>query len=336
MAAQLRIASDPNAVLVHVSGDRVGDALLKLPALIAFRKACPQTRLVWVTARRGSIFAGPFAPLVAGVIDEIHPVTGLGTRWLEVLFPRLRARFDCVVATEQKLRNALALKRVPHRVFISPAADFRLSDRKPQAGEYGTSVYAQFTCLLSLAAGHSLAPVPDIALPPALDAQAASLLPQGPSYVGLVPGAGGVSKRWPLERYIELAQWCVSRGLTPAFFLGPDELPWLPRLRDAVPGAVFPEYSPAGEALGGPLLTIALARRLTLGVANDAGGGHLLAAGGRPLISLFGHTDPEKFRPPYGPRIALRARDYGGTEMSRIPLAAVCAAIERCRDPSPA
>ena len=74
---------------------------------------------------------------------------------------------------------------------------------------------------------------------------------------------------------------------------------------------------------------MALATRLAIGVANDAGGGHLLAAGGRPLVSLFGHTDPEKFRPPYGTRIAICARDYGGPEMTRIPVGAVLAAVER-------
>lgn len=329
MAARLRIDADPSATLVHVSGDRVGDALLKLPALIAFRQARPQTRLVWVTARRGSVFAGPLAPLVAGVIDEIHPVTGLGTRWLETLFPRLRAPFDCVVATEQKLRNTLALKRIPHRLFISPAAGFLLSDRKPRPGEYGSSVYTQITSLLSLAAGQSLLPVPRIELPDALHVEAATLLPAGPRYVGLVPGAGGASKRWPLERFIALAQACTTRGLQPVFFLGPEELPLVPMLRETVPLALFPEYTGEGAPRGGPLLTIALAARLTVGVANDAGGGHLLAAGGRPLVSLFGHTDPEKFRPPYGPRTALRASDYGGSEMSRIPLAAVLDAVER-------
>ena len=329
MSARLRIEADPTATLVHVTGDRIGDALLKLPALMAFRRARPQTRLVWVTARRGSVFAGSLAPLVAGVIDEIHAVTGLGTRWQETLFPRLRAPFDCVVATEQKLRNTLALKRIPHRLFISPAAGFRLSDRRPRPGEYGTSVYAQITSLLSLAAGTPLLPNPRIDLPPTLVDMATTYLPRGPRYVGLVPGAGGASKRWPLEHYVALARACIERGCLPVFFLGPDELPLLPPLRAELPHALFPEFTSEGLSRGGPLLTIALAARLAVGVANDAGGGHLLAAGGRPLVSLFGHTDPEKFRPPYGPRTVLRASDYGGSDISRIPLAAVLAAVER-------
>ncbi len=328
MTARHSIQSDPSATLVHVSGDRIGDALLKLPAILAFKRARPDTRLVWITARRGSVFQGPLAPLVRGVIDEVHAVTGIGTRWQELLFPRLRARFDCIVATEQKLRNTLALKRVPHRILISPAAGFLLSNRKPAAGTYGVSVHAQFTTLLSLAADVALEPEARIALPAPELALASELLPAGAAYIGFVPGAGGVSKRWPLARFVALARACAARGLVPVFFLGPDEREWIRELREALPSALFPEYAANADSLGGPLLTMALATRLAVGVANDAGGGHLLAAGGQPLISLFGHTDPAKFQPPYGQRTAIRARDYGGPEMSRIPVDAVLAAID--------
>jgi ADP-heptose:LPS heptosyltransferase len=328
MTARHTIESDPSATLVHVSGDRIGDALLKLPAILAFKRARPATRLVWITARRGSVFQGPLAPLVRGVIDEVHAVTEIGTRWQELLFPRLRGRFDCIVATEQKLRNTLALKRVPHRLLISPAAGFLLSDRKPAAGAWGASVHAQITTLLSLAAGVALAPEPRIVLPAAELSEARALLPAGVEYIGFVPGAGGASKRWPLAQFVALARACAARGLVPVFFLGPDEREWIRELRDALPEALLPEYAADGTSLGGPLLSMALATRLAVGVANDCGGGHLLAAGGRPLISLFGHTDPVKFQPPYGPRTAIRALDYGGCEMSRIPVEAVLAAVD--------
>ena len=331
MTARPLIASDPSATLVHVSGDRIGDALLKLPAILAFKRARPDTRLVWITARRGSVFQGPLAPLVRGVIDEVHAVTEIGTRWRELLFPRLRGRFDCIVATEQKLRNTLALRRVPHRLLISPAAGFLLSDRKPAAGSYGVAVHAQITTLLSLAAGVPLAPEARVELPAAELSLASTLLPEGPAYVGFVPGAGGASKRWPLANFVALARACAVRGLVPVFFLGPDERAWIRELREALPDALFPEYAANGDSLGGPLLSIALATRLAVGVANDCGGGHLLAAGGRPLISLFGHTDPAKFEPPYGQRTAIRAIDHGGPEMSRIPVEAVLAAVDAQR-----
>lgn len=325
----MHIQSDPTATLVHVTGDRIGDALLKLPAILAFKRARPETRLIWITARRGSVFEGPLAPLVAGAIDEIHTVTDIGTQWREVLLPRLRARFHCIVATEQKLRNTLALRRVPHGILISPAARFAWSDRKPRPGDYGRSVYSQITTLLSLAAGERLQPQARVELPPAYVEKAATRLPFERTLIGLAPGAGGASKRWPLANFVALAQALAARGLQTAFFLGPDEYPLIRELRGAIPSAIFPEFETDDSSLGGPLLTIALARRLLLAVANDSGGGHLLAAGGRPLISLFGRTDEEKFRPPYGSRVVIRARDYGSDDISRIPPGAVLDAVVR-------
>ncbi|HEY9568001.1 MAG TPA: glycosyltransferase family 9 protein, partial [Thalassobaculum sp.] len=77
-----------------------------------------------------------------------------------------------------------------------------------------------------------------------------------------------------------------------------------------------------------PLLTIALAGRLAAGVANDSGGGHMLAAADVPLLSLFGPTPPAKFAPFVSRGAVLRAQDFGGTGMTGIPVDAVEAALE--------
>jgi ADP-heptose:LPS heptosyltransferase len=56
--------------------------------------------------------------------------------------------------------------------------------------------------------------------PDALKA-AEALLPTGPTYVGLAPGAGGQDKRWPLENYLALARRITIKGWTPVFLFGP-------------------------------------------------------------------------------------------------------------------
>jgi ADP-heptose:LPS heptosyltransferase len=78
------------------------------------------------------------------------------------------------------------------------------------------------------------------------------------------------------------------------FFFGPDEAEdaaKAPRGGSgrAVPGRTAPTASPNVK---GPLLVIALAGRLSAAVANDAGPGHMLAAGGAPLLSL--QQDPAR------------------------------------------
>ena len=43
-------------------------------------------------------------------------------------------------------------------------------------------------------------------------------------YIVLHPGAGGVQKRWPIEQFIEVAQWVRSKlDSLPVFVLGPVE-----------------------------------------------------------------------------------------------------------------
>lgn len=312
---------------MHVTGDRIGDALIKWPVIVALKKALPAHRLVWLAGRRRSVFAGPLAALATGVIDEVHDFAATGIAWTELLRKAYPGEFDIIIATEPKLRTALLLRRIRHRVFISPALGFRLSHRRPD-GVYPDSAFEQFRALATLAAGRELDI--DCTLEPgeSRTSLAATLLPADSGYIGFAPGSAGARKRWPLERFIELARVQTRAGRKPVFFLGPEEAAITPALRAAVPQALFPEQT-AAAVDGGPLLSIALARRLDAAVANDAGGGHLLAAGGRGLITLFGHTNPEKFKPPYGQRIAITARDFGGTSMEAIPVSSVAAALER-------
>jgi ADP-heptose:LPS heptosyltransferase len=85
----------------------------------------------------------------------------------------------------------------------------------------------------------------------------------------------------------------------------------------------------AFQEVRGPLLTIALAGRLAAAVANDAGPGHMLAAGGAPLLSLQqSRRKAAKFRPAARRLEMLVAEDYGGG-MDAIPPADVEARLER-------
>ena len=66
---------------------------------------------------------------------------------------------------------------------------------------------------------------------------------------------------------------------------------------------------------------VALASRLTAAVANDAGPGHMLAAGGAPLLSLQGvRRKAVKFHPAASRLKMLIAEDYGRSDMTAIPL----------------
>ena len=315
-------------ILFHTTEDRLGDALIKLPALMAARAACPEMHLTWSTATGNSLYARGLEPLARSCIDEIRERSGLGTHWSELGRPRWRERFDVIVASERRLLSTLALKRIPHRSLIAPTRNFLFSDHKPPGNYRDEPVFRQTQILFELALQRSLDLPKVLELPPALQAAARVLLPSGFAYIGFAPGAGGKDKCWPMAHFVAAARIQVQAGRRVVFFLGPEEEDWFEPLRDAVPEALFPERT-AEKSLRGPLLAIALARLLTGGVANDSGIGHAMAAGGRPLLVLYGRTSEHKFTPGFGQRRALRARDFGGETVADIPVAAVTAALEQ-------
>lgn len=321
--------NSPETILVHVSGDRIGDALLKLPVLRAFRMANPHTHITWVTAKRPSVFAGRLAELSDGLIDEIHQQTGLGLALFGRIPAELAGEYDVVVSTEARWRETLVLKRLASKHFISPAARFLLSTRRPALKASAGSALDQFNALMSLACGKDLTPVIEFELPQRYIERAEILLPRGPRYFGLCPGAGGQSKRWPLEKFMQVSRAVAERGFCPVYFLGPEEAALVETIRAQSLEALFPELASNDELAASPLLTVALAQRLARAVTNDSGGGHLIAAGGKPVITLFGHTNPAKFRSPYCEQVAITAQASGNGVLADIDVAVVLREIDR-------
>ena len=323
----------PATVCVYVGLDLVGDGLMKLPFLRALRHAFADSRVTWLAGKGESVFAHALAPLARGLIDEVVEHAGIGTRAAELFARPLGGRrFDLLIDTQRRVGTTLLVRRIAHGTFVSGAAGFLLSDRRPGL-PYAKppAMVRQMLDLVEVAAGAPAHPEAPLRLDPAVEAAAALLLPQGRDYVGLAPGAGGRHKCWPLANYLELARRLTARGLTPVFILGPGEQEWVEPCR-AVPGSVRPLQQAAGQGIAvTPMLTIALARRLRAAVANDSGTGHMLAAGDVALVSLFGPTAPEKFAPLARRLAVLRAQDFPpagarGT-MDAIPVEAVEGAL---------
>lgn len=109
------------------------------------------------------------------------------------------------------------------------------------------------------------------------------------SYVVLCPVAVGLHhgkvKAW--DGFTRLNGDLIARGLTVVALPGPGETA---EVRGALPGAAVLAESDVGTFA-------ALLAGARLVVANDSGPGHLAAAVGAPLVSVFGVTEPEKTRP---------------------------------------
>ncbi len=307
-----------------------GDGLYKIVFLRALRAAFPAARITWMTTL-GSVYAHSLRGVAAPLLDEVTERCGIGETPRELLrrAPPL-GPFDLLLDTQSLLWRSVSAWRVPHGRFRSAAALRRGLGGAPIGPHALDLLFALLETTLGRAVARDVSP---LALPPALVAAAAEALPgDGAARIALAPGAGGARKRWPIERFVALAQDLVARGRTPVFLLGPQEAEWRTRLAAEVPGALFPEEHAAFAALlrdgPQPLRAIAVAARCAAGVANDGGPGHMIAASGAPLLSLFGPTRPEKFRPVAARHGVLRAQEFGGAEMNRIPVPAVATALD--------
>jgi ADP-heptose:LPS heptosyltransferase len=228
--------------------------------------------------------------------------------------------------------TTLILRRLRTNVFVSGAARFFLSDRRPPRNyQRPQRLLDQLLDLIAIAGGGAAAPSFDLVLGSPWREAALTALPPGPFYVGIAPGAGGAHKQWPRERFNALATAQGHAGRTVAILLGPGERAWHDALQGQMPNALFPlqDRRIALDVSASPLYTIALGQRLAAAVANDSGAGHLLAASGCPLVSLFGPTSAAKFAPAARRLEVVAAQRFGGEAMEAIPLTAVIEAVER-------
>jgi heptosyltransferase III len=137
------------------------------------------------------------------------------------------------------------------------------------------------------------------------------------------PGSGSLSKNWPVERFVEIAE--RLGGETPiVWVIGPAEAEsgTAEAIDRAIPGARVWRNLPLSE----------LADRLCgarLFVGNDSGVAHLAAAAGCPVVVMFGASDPVVWAPRGRSVTVLGDGTRGMNAISVEAVLAACRAILR-------
>ena len=129
-------------------------------------------------------------------------------------------------------------------------------------------------------------------------------------YALLSPGVGWGAKRWPAERYGEVAKKLATQGVVSFINAGPGEEKLAREVEAASDGAAARIPCTLG-------LLIALTRRAKLFIGGDSGPMHLASALGIPVVAIFGPTDPAR-NGPYGARSTVLRSDQSRTSFSHV------------------
>ncbi len=303
----------PRFLLVRLSA--LGDVVHALPALVALRRAEPHARIDWAVEDRFRDLVAPRAEVDRAVVlprralsrARGHP--GARLALLRAFLARLRERtYDVAIDLQGNLKSGVVVRaaRARRRVgFTRPTAregNALLTDERfdPPAGAPHRVERA-----LGLVAAALDRPLPwaDPGLPvrpgAARRAEAAFAAAglAGKRVVLLLPGtsAFGRFKRWPPDRFSDLARRLVAGGRAVGVLAPPGEGPLARHVARGAEGAVpvlpAPDLATLGELL----------RRGALVVGADTGPLHLAALAGVPTLALFGPKDAAVYAP-YGRR----------------------------------
>lgn len=293
----------------------MGDILHALPAVTALRAAHPEWVLGWAVKPqwRSLLAAGADdQPRTARMplVDRIHTVAV--TQWgrrpfapstlRDLLASRraLRAAgYQVCVDLQGAVRSAVVAHWALPARLIGEAAP-----REPMARWWftervvtrGMHVIEQVAEVARAIAGDALPLVlPRLPWDEEAERWCAAHAPE--SFVLLSPGAGWGAKRWPPERYAEVARALIARGNRVIVNASPAEQPVAEEVaRQSGAVALVPTLSQL----------IALSRRTALAIAGDTGPLHLAAALGRPTLGIYGPTDPARNGPFQGQHVVLR------------------------------
>jgi ADP-heptose:LPS heptosyltransferase len=298
---------DPRNILVIDFG-QLGDVVLSLPALRAIRGRFPHARITVAVGKP----AGEIVRL-CGYADDVLEVDRVALRdgvklvsigrIFKFVAQVRRAKFDFVIDLHSLSETNLLgfLSGAPRRLYanrpgrsIDYLANF--SPRPPREAKNAHAVDRYLDVIKPL--GIENPPrLPVLKTSAAADQSVEAILKKEQAnsktlLVGLFPGAGNESRRWPLEHFAEIADHLIrNEGVRVIVFAGPEERPLIPQMRTQFPAKTF-----VFDRLTIPLLLSAQAR-LTLFISNDTGPAHTAAAVGTPVVLIMDRPTPNNFTP---------------------------------------
>lgn len=283
----------------------LGDVIHALPVAAALKANVPYADIDWVIGSGyEELLDGNPAVNRKIIFNRRLLQGGNGFRNLSNFVGELRReRYDLVIDLQGLLRSALMAFacRSGARLGFANAregAPFFYTERVAVPDLSIHAVDRYLLALKSVGIEDPGAPKFDIVLEERNDNEAISLLKEfgideGEGFAVIAPSARWLTKRWPAERFIELANRINGTRLKTVFVGTKGEETVLAEHIDKLilKNLAFGRTSIKGLA--------ALLKRARLLVTNDSGPMHIAAAVGTPVAAIFGPTDPVRTGP-YG------------------------------------
>lgn len=305
----LSLSFNAHHILVIDFG-QLGDVVLSLPALAAIRKRFPAARITVAVGKPGAEVVD-----LSGYADETLVVDRValrdGFKPLSILrvFKLVKEvrqkKFDFVIDLHSLSETNLLgfLSGAPKRLYSrrpTRSLDF-LSNFKPrppvEVDHRQRHLIDRYLDVLTPLGVSSADRLPRLKTRLADDMAVEKILRQqkadaGAPLVGLFPGAGHPSRRWPLERFADLADFLVRNDrVRVVVFVGPEERGLLSQIRSN-----FPPATVILDKLTIPQVASAQAR-LSVFVSNDTGPMHIASAVGTPVVLLLDKRAPQSYLP---------------------------------------
>jgi heptosyltransferase II len=279
--------------VLAVTPNWLGDMVMAASLFQGLKTANPETKITAL----GPAFAQPLLARLEAVDQVIESPFGHGGLELSARrnFARQLPQFDAALVLPNSWKSALipAMAGIPKRVGWRGEARWGLltHHQRLDKTQYPRMV-DRYTALAQHFNIQPASPNPVLTSNP-INFEWRS---QRPLLV-IAPGAAfGSAKRWPADRFAQVALSALSRGFEVALVGGPAEKADCQKIADAQPAAYQSHiHSLAGDMPLGE--SIDLMAQATQVVANDSGLMHVAAALGVPVIGLFGPTSPEHTPP---------------------------------------
>lgn len=288
--------------IVVVQTAFLGDVVLTTPLLRELRRARPDARLAVVTTAAGRrLLAGTAGIDELLIFDKRWRPAGLAS-FVRLVGALRRGRFDVAIAAQRSHRTGQLLwcSRARLRIGFEGAPGAWSYHRLVpwRADDHAVRRYLDLATPLG-GEPATADPWPRLAVDPVADRDIAHRLEagglEGVPWICVAPGSARFTKRWQPEGFAEVIRRLAARGLS-SVLVGTAAEGALCRRIAASSGARPMVLAGVTDVAG----LVALAARARVALANDNGAGHVAAAVGTPVVTIFGPTSPAAGYAPLG------------------------------------